>query len=84
MRGGHGGGDAIAFAGGIGERSPEMSGRILLRLEFLGIDIDLGENDRADGDAVSRISEVGAAVHLWVVPTDEEGQIARELYDLLS
>jgi acetate kinase len=81
-----GGVDAIAFTGGIGERSPDMRARICRGLEFLDVRIDRDSNDRATGgDEPRRIgvdASRGAAV--WVVPTDEEGQIARELYDVLA
>jgi acetate kinase len=79
-----GGVDAIAFAGGIGEHSPQMRARICRGLEFLGIVIDSAGNDRASGKVSERISSDAASVQLWVVPTDEEGQIARELFNLLS
>jgi acetate kinase len=60
-----------------------MRTRICRGLEFFGIEMDPGRNHRVTGDAPQRISIDSAAVQVWVVPTDEEGQIARELYDLL-
>jgi acetate kinase len=79
-----GGLDAVGFAGGIGEHSPQMRARICRGLEFLGVRIEGANNDRATGDAPARVSADGAPVQVWVVPTDEEGQIARELFDLLQ
>jgi acetate kinase len=80
-----GGLDAIGFAGGIGERSAEVRAGICRGLEFMGVRIDAARNDQATGgEQPTRISGDGAAVQLWVVPTDEEGQIARELYDVLQ
>jgi acetate kinase len=79
-----GGLDAIAFAGGIGEHSPDTRARICRGLEFLGVRIDASSNQRTiAGETPARISAHGVAVQVWVVPTDEEGQIARELYDVL-
>jgi acetate kinase len=79
-----GGIDAIAFTAGIGEHSPSARARICRGLEFLGIILDLLRNHRATADAdPKRISAEAAGVQVWVVPTDEEGQIARELYDAL-
>ena len=78
-----GGLDAIGFTGGVGEHSPDMRARICQGLGFLGLHLDSGRNGAAAGDAPARVSADGAAVRVWVVPTDEEGQIARELYDLL-
>ena len=78
-----GGVDAIAFAGGIGEHSPQMRASICAGLDFFGIRIDADRNTRASATAAERISADDAAVQIWVVPTDEEGQIARELCELL-
>ena len=78
-----GGIDAIAFTGGIGEHSPSMRARICRGLEFLGIAMDPGANNGLTGNRCDRISGDVASVQLWVVPTDEEGQIARELFDVL-
>ena len=80
-----GGLDAIGFTGGIGEHSPGTRARICRGLEFLGVHVDPELNRRPSdgGKTPARISPDGAAVQAWVVPTDEEGQIARELYDVL-
>ncbi|MGO8671404.1 MAG: acetate/propionate family kinase [Capsulimonadaceae bacterium] len=69
--------DAIAYTGGIGEHSSAMRSRICRRLEFLGLRLDKARNDSPGSDAV-RISVDGAAVQAWVIPTDEERQVARE------
>jgi acetate kinase len=79
-----GGVDAVAFTAGIGERSPDMRQRICRGLEFLGIRLDAVANEKATGDEARRISTDGAAAQVWVVPTDEEAQIARELLGLFS
>ena len=77
-----GGLDAVAFSGGVGEHAPDVRGGVCRGLDFLGISIDPGRNAAAGGDAPARVSADAAAVQVWVVPTDEEAQIARELYDL--
>jgi len=68
-----GGVDALVFAGGIGEHSPELRRRICDGLEFLGIHIDPARN--AASDPV--ISASAASVTVRVIPTDEEQSIAR-------
>jgi acetate kinase len=79
-----GGLDAIAFTGGIGEHSPATRARICRDLAFLGIAIDAERNERAvDGETPAPIGRRDERVQVWVVPTDEEGEIARELYDVL-
>lgn len=79
-----GGLDAVAFTGGIGERSAPMRGRICAGLEFLSLHLDADANAQADGKDVAQVSPAGSAVSVWVIPTDEERQIAREVAGLLG
>ena len=78
-----GGLDAIAFTGGIGEHSSAMRTRICQGLSFLGIELDLSRNDRAAGAGQSCISADGTGVQIWVIPTNEELQVAHELMTFL-
>ena len=76
-----GGVDAIAFTGGIGENSASMRGRILQRLEFLGVVLD--EDRNRDASVVkdqdfARITTERSRVESIVVKTNEELMIARE------
>ena len=71
------------FVGGIGERSASMRNRICRNLGFLGLHLDHGRNDGA-GANPTRINGDGATVQAWVIPTDEERQIAQETYSLLA
>jgi acetate kinase len=72
--------DALVFTGGIGEHAAGVRARISERLRWLGIALDAGRNAR---DA-QRISEDGAAVAVFVIPTDEEIVIARAARQLLG
>jgi acetate kinase len=74
-----GGLDTLVFAGGIGERSPEVRARICEGLEFLGIEIE-GTRNAA---GASLISAPGGTVAVRVIRTDEEWIIAREVARLL-
>lgn len=78
-----GGVDAIAFAGGIGEHSANLREQICRGLEGLNVRIDSARNQRASAPEPTRISGDADAVQLWIVPTDEEEQIAREVLALL-
>jgi acetate kinase len=78
-----GGVDAIAFAGGVGEHSAPMRALICRGLGFLGIHLDAQRNANA-APGPYRISADSAPVQLWIMPTDEEHQIASELFDLLK
>ncbi len=72
-----GGADALVFAGGIGENSPEVRARICAGLECLGLELDPAANERARG-VEGRISSEGSRLSAWVIPTDEELLIARD------
>jgi acetate kinase len=65
-----GGVDTLVFAGGIGENSAPVRGRICDGLRFLGIEVDDSLNRRH----ASQISTGAAAVR--VIRTDEESVIA--------
>ncbi len=71
-----GGLDALAFAGGIGERGVAMRRRICEGLDFLGIALDPARDDVRGEEAV--ISPPDARVAVLVVPTNEEIIVARE------
>ena len=73
--------DAIAFAGGIGEHSASMRSRICERLHFLGIHIDNGRNGAAIGSRPMKISAANSPVEVWVIPTNEEQEIAQTTYE---
>jgi acetate kinase len=82
-----GGVDAIAFTGGVGERSPIVRHRSLQRLEFLGaiLDEDRNRDARVDGaDAVATISGDESRVRLFVVRADEEREMALQAAALLA
>ena len=82
-----GGIDAIVFTGGIGENSASMRERILQRLEFLGVQLDIDRNRRsqiAKDEEYAVISEPHSRVDVIVVKTNEERMIARETQRAVS
>ena len=68
--------DAIAFTGGIGEHNPALRADVLARLGLFGVVLDSGANERAVGESVLTVP--GSPVTAYVIPTNEEQQIARE------
>jgi len=72
-----GGCHAIVFTAGIGERSATMRARIMAGLAPLGLALDPAAN--AAGPAERRIDDGRGSAQIWVVPTDEELQIARDV-----
>jgi acetate kinase len=77
------GADAIVFAGGIGENSPEVRSRICTGLDWLGVRLDAGKNRQMVGGE-GRIDADGSRVALWVIPTDEELLIARDTWRVVT
>ena len=75
--------DAVAFTGGIGEHSASMRSRICRRLYFLGLRLEDERNRAANGRAAMQISGEGSEVQVWVIPTDEEREIAWSTYEHL-
>jgi acetate kinase len=72
--------DAIAFSGGIGEHSVSIRERICRRLGSLGVALDDQANRSAGGTGPRRISRDDGRVSVWVVPANEELEIARATY----
>jgi acetate kinase len=68
-----GGLEMLVFSGGIGEHSPDMRGRICEGLEFLGVELNPGENQ----NNAPLISAGSSRVAVRVVPTNEEIMIAK-------
>lgn len=73
-----GGLDAVVVSGALAENSPTFRGRVLGGLEVLGVHLDEARNRAAGPDAPALLSPDGAAVPVWLIPADEERQIARE------
>jgi len=73
--------DALTFTAGIGEHSPSMRSRICERLGFLGVVLDEERNRAARADE-RRISR--GPVDVWVIPTNEELEIARLTFKMLA
>ncbi len=74
--------DALAFTAGIGEHSALVRRKVCEGLGWLGVRLDAALNERP-GPGEVRISPADAAVQVWIIPTDEESQIARETADVL-
>ncbi|MBU1198477.1 MAG: acetate kinase [Nanoarchaeota archaeon] len=75
-----GGLDALVFTAGIGEGAWHMRRRICNYLESLGIELDLKLNRK--GGVL--ISKPDSKVKVYVIPTNEELQIARETKEVVG
>jgi acetate kinase len=72
------GADAIIFAGGIGENSPEIRATICEGLSWLGIEVDAERNAAHTSGREGQISAAQSRVGVYVIPTNEELLIARD------
>jgi acetate kinase len=77
-----GGAQAVVFTGAIGERSAEVRARVCQGLECFGLLLDAKANTADGGER--RISAAGARLEAFVIPTDEEIQIARDTMQALQ
>lgn len=67
--------DAITFTAGVGENDPVVRAGALAGLEELGIEVDPERNAGRKKEA-TLISTDASRVQVWVVPTNEEREIA--------
>lgn len=75
--------DALVFTAGAGERAPELRADICRGLEPLGLELDPALNLAARG-VEAEIGQAGSRIRIWVIPTDEEGEIARQMQACLA
>lgn len=75
--------DAIVFTAGVGEHDAGVRAEALTGLDRLGITVDSALNDGPSTEERA-ISPPGAEVTVLVIPTDEEGEIARQTLDVLA
>ncbi|MFI3252432.1 MAG: acetate kinase [bacterium] len=75
-----GGLDAICFTAGMGENVIHLRSNICNRLEVLGVKLD--ESANANRAQEIKISDAKSKVNVYVIPTNEEVMIARDVVRL--
>ncbi|MGN9794797.1 acetate kinase [Streptomyces sp. OZ13] len=75
--------DAVAFTAGVGENAAPVREAAVAGLEEMGLVVDPGLN-AARSDTARLISPEYARVAVAVVPTDEELEIARQTFELVT
>lgn len=75
--------DGLVFTAGVGEHSPEVRARVCSGLEGWGVQVDAAANAAANGIEAAIHAE-GSPVGVWVIPVDEEIEIARQTVDCLA
>lgn len=75
--------DTIVFTAGIGENSALIRKMICEDMEYLGIDIDFETNNNKFNKPTS-IATNNSKVNVFVIPTNEELEIAKQSYQLIK
>ena len=81
--------DAVVFTAGIGEHAWQVRQAVAEQSAWLGLALDPARNaappppDQAQAQQGWCISAADSATSIWVLPTDEEGMIARHTWDML-
>ncbi|MBO3660049.1 acetate/propionate family kinase [Acinetobacter variabilis] len=71
--------DGLFFTGGIGENSAYIREKTMAYLPHFGFNLDKDANSSLKRGTEGRIDN-GTGPQIWVVPTDEEGRIAKETH----
>ena len=74
---------ALVFTAGVGEHDPALRAEVVDPLAHLGFELDTAANEAAVGGEHPARIDSGRGVAIWVVPTDEGTQVAREAHSAL-
>ncbi len=77
--------DALVFTAGIGENSSVLRQMVCTDMDYFGIQLDATKNASITASrAVSEIQTPDSPIRILVIPTNEELEIARQAFLLLS
>jgi acetate kinase len=74
--------DAIIFTAGIGENSSYIRKLVCTDMEYFGIELDEAKNDMRSKE-IREINAPQSKTKILVIPTNEEIEIANQVYELL-
>jgi acetate kinase len=74
--------DAIIFTAGIGENSSTMRKLVCTDMEYFGIELDNSKNEIRSKE-IREINQLQSKTKILVIPTNEEVEIANQVYDLI-
>lgn len=75
--------DAIIFTAGIGENSSYMRQLVCSDMDYFGIEVD-EEKNKIRSKEIREINTSNSRTKVLVIPTDEEYEIANQVYHLLQ
>jgi acetate kinase len=76
--------DALVFTAGIGENDPIVRHDVCWGLEKLGIVLDPDKNNTTHSGGAREIGAASGSVSVFVIPTDEELEIARQTATIIN
>jgi acetate kinase len=74
--------DAIIFTAGIGENSSYIRKLVCTDMEYFGMELDEAKNEIRSKE-MREINTANSKTKIMVIPTNEEMEIANQVYDLL-
>jgi acetate kinase len=74
--------DAIIFTAGIGENSSYIRKLVCTDMEYFGMELDEAKNEIRSKE-MREINTAHSKTKIMVIPTNEEMEIANQVYDLL-
>jgi len=75
--------DALVFTAGIGENDNILRAKACENLAFMGVEIDLQKNTTKKTPPFS-IHSRNSRVQVWVIPTNEEFEIVKQVLNIIS
>jgi acetate kinase len=75
--------DAIIFTAGIGENSSLMRQLVCKDMDYFNIHLDDAKNDLRSS-TFREVNSIDSKIKILVIPTNEELEIAKQVFDLLS
>lgn len=75
--------DAVVFTAGVGENDSGIRERICKDMDFFGLFLDQGKNNVRSAE-IREINHDNSGVKILVIPTNEELEIAKQCYALLT
>lgn len=75
--------DGLFFTGGIGENSAYIREKTIAYLPHFGFNLSVTANNELQRGTEGRVDS-GIGPQIWVIPTDEEGRIAKETENVVQ
>ena len=75
--------DAIVFTAGIGENSDIIRKLVCTDMEYFGIDLDVKKN-QVRAKKLTEIHTLNSKTKVLIIPTNEEVEIAKQAFALIS